>query len=208
MADEFKTILQEGGNEFILSHSRFIGRARPVGAEEEALAFIEKTRKAYRDASHHVWAYVLSAGRERCDDDGEPRGAAGIPVLEVIRKEELQDLAIVVTRYFGGVKLGVGGLIRAYTRGARIAVEAGIIIRRRLYQSFEVRTGYRFAERLIREYERKGFRLIQTTYTDLVTLTVLIPPEEADILRMLTAECTAGQGVLLAGAVEYLDFPL
>ena len=208
MADAYKTIQQEGGNEFILSRSRFISRAKPVGAEEEALAFIEKMRKAYRDASHTVWAYALRTGRERFDDDGEPRGTAGIPVLEVIRKEELQDLAVVVTRYFGGVKLGASGLIRAYTRGAKIAVEAGIIIRRRPYLSFKVSAGYHFAERLIREYDRKGFRLIHTTYTDLVTLTVLAPPEETDNLRMLTAECTAGQGVILAGTAEYLDFPL
>jgi uncharacterized YigZ family protein len=119
MGEIYKTLQQEGRDEFTVSHSRFIGHATPVSAENDALAFIEKIRKSHWDATHNVWAYVFGTARERFSDDGEPRGTAGIPVLEVIRKEGLRDLAVVVTRYFGGIKLGAGGLVRAYTNGAK-----------------------------------------------------------------------------------------
>ena len=205
MTDTYQTIRQEGRDEFVVSRSRFICRAKPVSTEEDAASFLEKIRKEHWDASHNVWAYVLDASKERYSDDGEPQGTAGIPVLEVIRKEGLRDVIVVVTRYFGGTKLGAGGLVRAYTQGAKIALEAGGIIRRQLYKSFDVTTDYALAGKLKREFGNRGFILKDIAYLDNVTITVLILPEEVESLRALTSELTAGQGILAEGDGEYLD---
>lgn len=128
MKDNYKSIARYGEAEEIINKSRFIGYAKPVESEEEALAFIEEISKKHYDATHNVYAYHLGDELQRFSDDGEPSGTAGIPVLEVIKKEELKNLVIVVTRYFGGIKLGGGGLIRAYTRGAKIAIDAAKIV--------------------------------------------------------------------------------
>ena len=205
MAEAYKTIRQEGLDEFTVSRSRFIGCAAPITSEEDALALIDKVGKTYRDASHHVWAYTLGADRERCSDDGEPRGTAGLPVLEVIRKEGLRNVAVVVTRYFGGIKLGAGGLIRAYTHGAAIALEAGEIIERRPFLVCDVRVEYAAADRLRRELERRGYLLREPVYADRVTVTVLVPPDEEEALSALVADLTAGRGVMLAGPIKYQD---
>ena len=205
MAEAYKTIRQEGLDEFTVSRSRFIGKAAPITSEEDALALIDQAGKMYRDATHHVWAYTLGADRERYSDDGEPRGTAGIPVLEVIRKAGLRNVVVVVTRYFGGVKLGAGGLIRAYTHGAAIALEAGEIIERRPYLSCDIRVEYAVAEKLRRELEHRGYLLRDLTYADQVTVTVLVPPDEEEALSALVADLTAGRGVLLTGPVEYVE---
>src|SRR5690606_30234976 len=120
---------------------RFIGYAMPVETEDEAVKFIEEIKTKHRDATHNVYAYVLGEDNniQRYSDDGEPSGTAGIPALEVIKKEDLRNVAVVVTRYFGGKKLGTGGLIRAYTRGAKIGLEAGIIIDKILFRKVKVR---------------------------------------------------------------------
>ena len=198
------TIEREGKGEFTLSRSRFICRSKPVSVESEALAYIDEIRKELWDATHNVWAYVLGDTRERYSDDGEPRGTAGIPVLDVIRKEGVRDAVVVITRYFGGIKLGAGGLVRAYTQGAKLALEAAGIVRRVPYLSFCVACGYTFAEKLKRELAARGYLLKDTEYLDNVRLSILIPQEEIGRLHALVAEHTAGQGIILAGAVEYV----
>lgn len=126
---QYKTVAKEASDEFVEQRSRFIGYVRPVKTESEALAFINEKKKTHWDARHNVYAYVLrDSGIQRCSDDGEPHGTAGVPVLDVILKSGVTDVAVVVTRYFGGILLGAGGLVRAYTRGAGIALEAGGII--------------------------------------------------------------------------------
>jgi len=208
VTEAYRTIQGEGSGEFVISRSRFIGWSKPVFDEEEALAFIEGIRKGHRDASHNVWAYKLGEATERYSDDGEPRGTGGIPVLEVIRKESLRDVIVVVTRYFGGVKLGAGGLLRAYTQGAVAALEAGKVIERRPYITYYVTTDYALAEKLAREYSRRGYICKDTAYQDNVRLTLLIPGLEEEALRALTAEFTAGKGSVEAGPAAYLDFPV
>lgn len=123
--EEYKTVARPAEAEFTERRSRFVGTVRPVSEEREALDFIGELRTRYWDAAHHVYAYVLrEGGIRRYSDDGEPKGTAGIPVLEVLLKEGLADCALVVTRYFGGVLLGGGGLVRAYSHSAKIAVDA------------------------------------------------------------------------------------
>ncbi len=130
MSHSYKTIARRGVEEFIVNKSRFIGYASPVETEEEAQKFIEEIKIKHKDATHNVSAYVIGqdSNVQRFNDDGEPSGTAGIPALEVLKKEEIRNAAIVITRYFGGVKLGGGGLIRAYTKGAKIAIESSIIV--------------------------------------------------------------------------------
>jgi uncharacterized YigZ family protein len=123
---EYTTLKQEAKAEFIEKRSRFIGYCKPVSSEEEALAFISAIKSKHWDASHNVYAYSLREGQTfRFSDDGEPQGTAGIPVLDVLRKGGITDAVIVVTRYFGGIMLGAGGLVRAYSHGAAIAVAEG-----------------------------------------------------------------------------------
>ncbi len=127
--DSYQTIVQEAADEFIEQRSRFIGYAKPVVTEQEALDFINEKRQKHWDATHNVYAYVLREGQlKRYSDDGEPHGTAGVPTLEVLLKSNVTDVVVVVTRYFGGILLGAGGLVRAYTKGAKIALAAGGII--------------------------------------------------------------------------------
>ena len=119
----------ESSDEFIEQRSKFIGYVKPVKNEQEALDFINEKRQKHWDATHNVYAYVLRDGNiQRYSDDGEPHGTAGVPTLDVIIKSGVTDVVVVVTRYFGGILLGAGGLVRAYTKGAKIALEAGNII--------------------------------------------------------------------------------
>ena len=208
MGEAYQTILSEGRDEFTLSRSRFIGWSKPVSSEEEALAFIETIRKSQWDASHNVWAYRIGASRERYSDDGEPQGTAGLPVLSVIRKEGLRDAVVVVTRYFGGVKLGAGGLIRAYTRGAKVALEAGKIILRRPFLSFAIRADYPYLGAIQRGFAAKGYPIKDTAYLEQVVITVLVPPEEKEALLTLAGELTAGSSTVVPGPEVYLEYPV
>ncbi len=122
----YKTLMRAASDEYIARKSRFIGSARPVGTQEEALAFLDETRQKYRDASHNCYAYIIgrNAGIMRYSDDGEPGGTAGLPIIEAMKKREVTDCAVVVTRYFGGVLLGAGGLTRAYGHSCALAMNA------------------------------------------------------------------------------------
>lgn len=121
---EYITIAQKAEDDFFEKKSQFIGYIAPVSSEEEALAFISEIRTKHRDARHNCFAYILQNGVKRCSDDGEPQGTAGVPILEVIEREGITDVAVVVTRYFGGILLGAGGLVRAYAHAAKLAVDA------------------------------------------------------------------------------------
>lgn len=136
-------------DEFVERRSRFIGSIAPVTTEEEAIAFVEEVRSRHKEANHNVYAYCLRDGQlRRFSDDGEPQGTAGKPVLEVLLKEELTDVAVVVTRYFGGVLLGAGGLVRAYTQGAKLAVDAAGILCMQPSVRVELDIGYDFYGKL------------------------------------------------------------
>ena len=122
----YKTLVSRADAEFIINKSRFIGHGKPVETEEEALAFLAEMREAYKDATHNCYAYIVGAnmGVMRYSDDGEPGGTAGMPIIEVLKARGVTNCCVVVTRYFGGVLLGAGGLVRAYSRGAAEAVNA------------------------------------------------------------------------------------
>ncbi|NLM13762.1 MAG: YigZ family protein [Epulopiscium sp.] len=176
MLKRFKTILQPAEAEIIEKKSRFIATVRPVKNEEEAQAFIEEMRKKYWDATHNVFAYQIGERDQiqRFSDDGEPSGTAGLPVLNVLKGDDLKNTAIVVTRYFGGTLLGTGGLVRAYGRCAREGVLAAKIVEKVLYCVFHVVTDYSRLGKIQYEILQMGNVIQDTIYTDAITFVVLV----------------------------------
>ena len=143
LIDKYVTVKQESHAEFEEKRSLFIGHAIHVDSEDEAAAFVKSIKKQYADATHNVWAYHLKGGIiARYSDDGEPQGTAGMPVLEAIRKSGVDDVCVVVTRYFGGILLGAGGLVRAYSHSAVIAIEGAEIVTYEPYYEYELVCGY------------------------------------------------------------------
>ena len=169
--DQYRTVKNEAEDEFVERRSRFIGRVKPVKTEEDAVSFIRACKSKYWDASHNVYAYSLREGSvRRYSDDGEPQGTAGVPVLEVLQKSGVTDLVVVVTRYFGGVLLGAGGLVRAYSHGAKIALDAGRIITMALCQTAELVCDYNQYGRLLSLIPEAGGVVTDTQFTDVVEI--------------------------------------
>ncbi len=170
---EYKTVAGRGESLLTEKKSEFIGNARHVETEAEALAFVNAVKKKYPDARHNVYAYVVQENNtQRFTDDGEPSGTAGMPVLDTIRKQDLTDVAVVVTRYFGGTLLGTGGLVRAYGKCAAEAVaDAGPVIRR-LCSIYEVECDYGLAGKIEHSLTAGGYLTEDKIYTDVVTFLV------------------------------------
>ncbi|MCT4509681.1 MAG: YigZ family protein [Tepidibacter sp.] len=190
---EYKTIHEYGEDEVIIEKSRFIGYAKPVETEEEALEFINEIKKKHKDATHNVWAYTLGMNMDiqRYSDDGEPSGTAGIPSLEVIKKEDLRNVAVVVTRYFGGIKLGAGGLVRAYTKGAKIGLSASKIIDRILYTDIRFKIDYTLLGKVQNELMNLGYIIKEILYEDMVTIVVYSKLDEVEIVKNKIIDITS-----------------
>lgn len=172
---EYRIPAGPGEAEFVEKRSRFLGHVRPVESEEEARALIAQMKKQYYDARHNCWCYIIKDGPERYSDDGEPQGTAGIPMLEVFRREGITNLVCVVTRYFGGVLLGAGGLLRAYTKSAKDALDAAGISSVRRWVECELPCSYSMAERLKQEIAASGGLVTDTEYSASVVIKALIP---------------------------------
>ncbi|MBC8535737.1 YigZ family protein [Feifania hominis] len=189
---EYRTVKREAEAEHVEKKSRFIGQIRPVETQEQALAFLEEVRKRHREARHNVFAYLLRSGAERCSDDGEPQGTGGVPVLEVLRREGLCDVCCVVTRYFGGILLGTGGLTRAYSKGAKLALDAAGIALMKEGAMLRLSAPYTFLTPLEREIGARGGKVAQSEYAENVTLTVFLPEGQAESFAAFVTELTAG----------------
>lgn len=194
MDKEYKTVEKESFDEFIEKKSRFIGYVCPVKTQAEATEFISKIKSKHWDATHNVSAYVLRENNiQRSSDDGEPSGTAGVPVLDVLLKEKLVDVCVVVTRYFGGVLLGAGGLIRAYSHGSKIAVESGNIITMSLCKVFTVSVDYSFYERLSILLNSVKANIEDTEFAENVKVTFSIKAEMKDFLQSKLTEQSNGK---------------
>ncbi len=206
--DEYLVPTGYGEDEFIEKKSRFIGRVWCVETEEEALAKIQEMKKQHYDASHNCWAYVIRDGAMRFSDDGEPGGTAGNPMMQVLQREELYNVVCVVTRYFGGVLLGAGGLVRAYTKGAKIAIDAAGKSMKRVWTVLYVPCPYTYYERVKLEIEAFGGVLRDTQFGSEVELEILIaqPQVEAFITRL--TDMSAGVIEALETGNEYRAFPV
>lgn len=179
--EEYRTIKQFARAEFIEKRSRFIGTIIPATGEEVALDFIKQMRQEYWDATHNVYAYVLKDGQtRRYSDDGEPKGTAGVPVLDVLIKEQLVNCAVVVTRYFGGIMLGAGGLVRAYSHGAKIAVDAAEIVTMRSCLECKIVCEYSQYDMLNILLEKHGCIIENVDYADKVTIYFLISKDKKE----------------------------
>ena len=192
--ESYITIHHHASFEYEDRKSIFIGEAMPVSTEEEALSFIESVKKRFPDARHHVYAYVLRENSiMRFTDDREPQGTAGMPVLDVIRKNGLTDTVIVVTRYFGGTLLGTGGLVRAYSAAAIGAVEAAEIITYDVYTTLTIETTYSDYQKFAPIFADFGYRSEDVRYTDKVILTGNVRKSNLDALIDKLVQTTSGR---------------
>ena len=190
----YTTLEGEGEAEFVEKKSVFISHAKPIQSEEEALAYIKKIKSAYADARHNVWAYMMKGEIiARYSDDGEPQGTAGVPVLDTIRKSGVTDAVVVVTRYFGGILLGAGGLVRAYSHSAKLALEAAHIITYEQYTELELDCTYSDYQRYLAELPRFGAITDDTVFSDRVKMLFSIKETKTDELFLRVKEMSGGK---------------
>ena len=203
----YKTLHKFGVDEYIVEKSTFIGYAKPIKTEEEAIEFVNEIKKKHKDATHNVWAYTVGENMniQRYSDDGEPQGTAGIPTLEVIKKEDLRDVVVVVTRYFGGIKLGAGGLVRAYTKGAKVGIEAGIVIEKVKYTEVKIKIEYTQLGRIQNEIMNLGFKVKDTIYSEDVEIIVYSKIEDVQSLIDRMIDITSGTADVSIGEEYYLS---
>ncbi len=191
--DEYLVPTGFGEAELIEKRSRFIGHVWRITSEEEALSHLKEMREKYWDANHNVYAYsIKSTGISRYSDDGEPQGTAGIPVLNVFRLGELEDFCCVVTRYFGGILLGAGGLVRAYSKAASLALEAAGRSTMRSWRNVRVRCEYRQFERVRLELVNNGAVLGDIDYGADVNISAMMPDKDVDAFDARLTDVMAG----------------
>ena len=206
--DEYLVPSEYGEDEFVEKKSRFIGRIWPVETEEEALARIQEMKKKHYDATHNCWAYIIRDGAVRFSDDGEPGGTAGMPMLQVLQREGLYIVVCVVTRYFGGILLGAGGLVRAYTKGAKIAVDAAGKSMKRVWTVLYVPCPYSFYERVRLEAEAFGGIVRKADFGAEVELELLFPEAKTQEFLDRLTDMTAGTVESMEIGQEYRAFPV
>lgn len=191
---DYKTVKGFASDQFIERKSRFIGYISPASTEAEAQEFIAKISKEHRDATHNVYAYVLrESNLSRCSDNGEPQGTAGVPTLDVLLKEGLTDVCVVVTRYFGGTLLGTGGLVRAYSHAAKIAVDAAQIMNMTTCVLFMVECSYSFYGKLTYMLPDYNVFVKETDFGTDVTLTLQMKESGFEEFKKALTEASNGQ---------------
>lgn len=209
MAEGLITIKSAHETEIVINKSRFIASIYPAETEEEAKAFIQSKKKEHHDATHNCSSYIIGPTMliQKANDDGEPSGTAGVPMLEVLKKQQLHNVVVVVTRYFGGIKLGAGGLIRAYGSAvSQVIKEIGRII---LLDAipFEITLDYDQTGRFEHELQQTDFQLVDTSYTDKVTYTINVIASEEDNFISFLNEVNQGKYDLTKQDMIALPFP-
>ena len=181
MSAPYKTLRQSASDEFIINKSRFIGYGSPAQTEEEALAFLKGIREKHKDATHNCYAYVIgrNAGIMRYSDDGEPGGTAGLPIMEVLKAQGVVNCCVVVTRYFGGILLGAGGLVRAYTQGCVTALKASGVVVMEPSQQYLCEVGYPLWDKVQYALKSLPVQLVGSEFTTAVTFTLLVREKDA-----------------------------
>ena len=194
----YKSIYEPADAEYIVEKSRFIAHASPAETSDEAKLFVAGIRDKYKDATHNVPAFICGAGMEHqwASDDGEPQGTSGMPILKLISSSELTNLVIVVTRYFGGIKLGTGGLARAYTHAAKLAIEAAGICEVREGASLKYSFDYTHLSKLQNLSESNGFVINDLQYTDVIDAEISCMSEYTEKVKSLMSDLTGGKAVL------------
>ena len=206
--EEYLVPTDFGEDEFYEKKSHFIGRLWPVETEEAALEKIQEMKKQHYDATHNCWAYIIRDGAVRFSDDGEPGGTAGMPMLQVLQREGLYNCVCVVTRYFGGILLGAGGLVRAYTKGAKIAVDAAGKSMKRVWSCLYVPCPYNFYERVKLEVAAWGGIIRDTQFAAEVELEILVPEASAQPFLDRLIDMSAANVEGMETGREYRAFPV
>lgn len=205
MLSPYQTVRAYGEAQFELSRSRFVCHAARAESEEEAAAFVTQIKRRHREANHNCSAYIIGKQGQwqKADDDGEPSGTAGKPLLELLKKQHLTDTVLVVSRYFGGIKLGAGGLIRAYGRGGSEAVQAAGVVRQQPYVRLEVTCDYALLAILENNLHQAGYAVAGKEFAAQVTLQVLRRPDDAVLARRL-ADWSGGTAAVREAGEEYV----
>ena len=206
--DEYLVPTGYGEDEFIEKRSRFIGHIFPVETEEEALEKIQQLKKKYYDATHNCWAYVIRGGAMRFSDDGEPGGTAGNPMMQVLQREGINNVVCIVTRYFGGVLLGAGGLVRAYTKGAKIAIDAAGKSMKRVWTVLYLPCPYTYYERVKLEIAAFDGILRDTQFGAEVEMEILLAAAKTQPFLDRITDMTAGTVEGMEIGQEYRAFPI
>ena len=206
--DEYLVPSGFGEDEFIEKKSRFIGRVWCVETEEEALEKIQQMKKQHYDATHNCWAYIIRDGAMRFSDDGEPGGTAGNPMMQVLQRENLYNVVCVVTRYFGGILLGAGGLVRAYTKGAKIAIDAAGKSMKRVWSVLYLPCPYTFYERVKLEVAAFEGIIRDTQFGAEVELEILLAEGQVEAFLERLTDMTAATVEAMEIGKEYRAFPI
>ncbi|SFC23823.1 uncharacterized protein, YigZ family [Bacillus sp. OV322] len=207
MLPQYLTVKGQGENEIVIERSRFIASIARTETEEEALAFIQEIKKKYRDATHNCSAYMIGEQNliQKANDDGEPSGTAGVPILEVLKKKNLKDTTVVVTRYFGGIKLGAGGLIRAYSNSTSEGIEAIGVVERTLTAVMHTKLEYTWLGKVENELRSSSFPIKEIEYLDSVIFQTYVSTSEKQQFIEWMTELTNGQGIITEGETIYLE---
>ncbi|WP_046174449.1 YigZ family protein [Domibacillus indicus] len=207
MLSHYKTVKSAGEHEIVIQKSRFIAHVTRAESAEEATAFIEKIKKQHWNATHNCSAYMIGEHDhiQKANDDGEPSGTAGVPILEVIKKRGLKDTAIVVTRYFGGIKLGAGGLIRAYGKAASEGLNAAGIVERRLMKVVTASVDYTWLGKIENELRDSIYEIKEIHYGEHVDIDVFVEENTVPSFCSWMTELTNGQAAFSEGSILYME---
>ena len=210
MNSSYLTLRSPGSDEFVINKSRFIGYASPVETEEEALSFLQKIRTKHRDASHNCYAYTIgkNMGIMRYSDDGEPSGTAGLPMMEVIKREAVCNCCVVVTRYFGGVLLGAGGLLRAYTQGASVALKASGIVEMVPSVSVLCEVSYSLWDRVQHRLQSMPVQIVNPEFTTAVSFSLLIRKKDLEAVSADLVSITESRITMLEDSHTHMAWDI
>ncbi|PLR78258.1 YigZ family protein [Bacillus sp. V3-13] len=207
MLHRYYTVKGHGEHEIIIQKSRFIAHVSRAESEEEAQEFIQKIKKQHWNATHNCSAYLIGENDQiqKANDDGEPSGTAGVPILEVLKKKQLKDTVVVITRYFGGIKLGAGGLIRAYGKATSEGIEATGIVERKLMRVMHTTIDYTLLGKIENELRSSVYSIKEIHYTDKVEVEVYVEEEQKQAFSEWMIELVNGQAEITEGEIKYLE---
>ncbi|MCK2018675.1 YigZ family protein [Peribacillus frigoritolerans] len=207
MLTQYLTVAGRGEHEIVIEKSRFISHIARVETEDAAQAFIQEIKKKHKDATHNCSAYMIGEHNQiqKALDDGEPSGTAGVPILEVLKKKELKDTAVVVTRYFGGIKLGAGGLIRAYSKATSEGINATGVVIRKLMRVISTTVDYTWLGKLENELRSSIYQIKEIQYLDQVNILVYVEETQKETYIAWITELTNGQGHITEEEMLYLE---
>ena len=207
MLPKYYTVKGDGENEIVIERSKFIAHVARTETEEEAQVFIQTIKKAHWNATHNCSAYLIGEHDQiqKANDDGEPSGTAGVPILEVLKKKHLKDTVVVVTRYFGGIKLGAGGLIRAYSKATSEGINATGVVERKLMRVISTKVEYTWLGKLENELRSSVYSIKEIHYLDNVVIDTYVEEEQTESFTEWMTELTNGQGEISNGELVYLE---